>query len=137
MSDVNVNYSGILMTVPYQTFQTMKKRIDELVAENLALKKCPPEIQDDEADLRAALYAALPVIQFAVSNLNPESVRGWPHAQLDALGRHLKEVTDDPRILEMAGAFCSQARHAADIDAFRQERVADAKELFTVAPKDS
>lgn len=131
----NVNYQGITMTIPYQTFETMKKQIDSLMVENQSLKKrpLPGKASSDVNDLRAALKAALPIVQFAVSNLNPESVLEWPHEQLASLGTLLRETTDDPHLLEMATTFHYQAEHAADVDAFRAKRLADASALFPSA----
>lgn len=134
----NVNYQGITMTIPYQTFETMKKQIDSLMVENQSLKKRPlsGKASSDVNDLRAALEAALPIVQFAVSNLNPESVLGWPHKQLASLGALLRSTTDDPHLLEMATTFYYQAEHAADVDVFRAKRLADAAALFPSAGDD-
>jgi len=42
--------------------------------------------------LLAVIEAALPIVQFAVENLEPTTVRGWPHKTLDKLGELLATV---------------------------------------------
>ena len=73
--------------------------------------------------VHAAFLEAMRVVQFAVGNLPPESVVGWPHAALAHLAEavdtlpgislHLKEVV--PELREFA-------RGAASLEAWRTER---------------
>ena len=42
--------------------------------------------------LRDIIDVALPVVQFAVGNLPPESVRGWPHVELQQLAERLRTM---------------------------------------------
>lgn len=55
--------------------------------------------------LRDIIDLALPVIQFAVGNLPPESVRGWPHNEL----------------FQLADLLCTMPGHAPDHETISAE----------------
>lgn len=70
-----------------------------------------------------AFHQAMKIVQFAVGNLNPETIAGWPHEALTnvagylesipGIERHLTELPDDLR------RFASQA---ASLENWRRER---------------
>ena len=70
-----------------------------------------------------AFHQAMKIVQFAVGNLNPETIVGWPHEALTSVAtaletipgieRHLTELPDDLRRF---------AQHAAALEHFRKER---------------
>lgn len=54
------------------------------------LRDAPAAVQDAVATARAAL----PVVRFAIANLLPENVRGWPTAALRELAERLPKLAD-------------------------------------------
>ena len=77
-----------------------------------------------------ALRAALPVVQFAVGNLNPESVRDWPADSLRLLAAKMFELfPDDADRQSMAITFREFAKEAAKLERFRSRRLEAAKEV--------
>lgn len=76
----------------------------------------PPPSAVDNAML-AAFDQVLPVVQFAVGNLPPETIKGWPHEALDAVaqrylqlsGQSLGRITERELMVELR-KFAAEAK---------------------------
>lgn len=79
------------VTIAYSDLETLKRRAESAEAEVARLKAEVDQARlgDDGADARRLAHAfdlALEVVQFAITNLHPMTVRGWPYEALRALG---------------------------------------------------
>lgn len=73
------------------------------------------------SDLVEALRAVLPVISFAVGNLSPEAIRGWPHDALKTFaGRLAVLFAGDDIVASLALEFGNFAREAASYEEQRR-----------------
>lgn len=81
--------------------------------------------------LLAAIKYATEVIQFAVGNLPPESVRGWPTDALERFGIHLEKLPGGDEHVKALGHDL-QLR-AAEIEQFDRTRVPTASLLARFA----
>lgn len=78
------------VTVPIDDFDALRNRITELELDLATVRLELGEMQataraaDDPSALDALRNLASNVIRFAVQNLPPEHVKGWPHADLKA-----------------------------------------------------
>jgi hypothetical protein len=80
-----------------------------------------------------AIEASLPIVKFAVGNLAPETVRGWPYDELVAFAEELDKLPGaDTRTREYALEFRNFVREAQDVERGRRERDA-AKSVETQA----
>ncbi len=140
---MTTNHTGTSITLAYQTYRQMERELEELRAK-AAVQQQPIAAADlDEyvLDLQSEITAAISVAQFAVGNLNPESVRGWPHEQLKEFGELLIKTamgTDQDQIM-LGLSFVHFARECADVATFRANRTRAAKEVVgvpEVAPAD-
>lgn len=125
------------ITMSIHDFRHIERFVDELRAQINTLRARETPVRDaDEttADLIAALDAALPIVQFAVGNLNPESVRGWPYdavQQLSALIAHLFPENSDRQSL--AVTLQQFAKEAVEVEALRIERLRVAHEVLSTS----
>lgn len=71
----------------------------------------------DLARHKALLSEVLPIVQFAVANLPPETTKGWPADGLHSLADHLAIQGDR---LELATAFHEFAVEASKFEAHRK-----------------
>lgn len=70
-----------------------------------------------------AFRATLPLIQFAVGNLHPSAVRGWPHETLKRVAEFLKALPDaDVNDHALAHEFVEVAKLAQGYEEFRRQR---------------
>lgn len=75
---------------------------------------------------------ALPVVQFAIANLEPSTVRGWPHESLREFAKKLVEMPNaTTHTQELSREFEHFAKLAAGYEEFRRER--DAKRVVLPA----
>lgn len=72
-------------------------------------------------ELLATIEAALPIVQFAVGNLDPTTVRGWPHKELAAFAKGLASLSDREKDA-IAEEFTTFAKLAGGLEEFRKER---------------
>lgn len=78
--------------------------------------------------LVACIRSALPIVQFALGNLDPTTVRGWPHEAVTAFAETIRSLPGaDVTIHEMGLEFLNFARYAARVERDRAER--DAKRI--------
>lgn len=79
------------VTIALSDLEGIKKRAEAAEAEVARLKTAVDQARlgDDGADARRLARAfdlALEVVQFAITNLHPMTVRGWPYKALRELG---------------------------------------------------
>lgn len=108
--------------------EALEARIAELESDS----HTPAETSPDVARWRQALQDALPIIQYAVGNLNPESYRDWPAGELWSMSDHLVDLfPDDADLQSLAITFKQFAAEAEDLDDFRAERRTAAVAVMT------
>ena len=110
------------ISVPYSIFRQMEDDL-EAARKELAAGRRTPAPTISENDARAALEAAIPIVQFAAGSLNPESHRGWPHDCLHKLGELLEHTAgDDANRRQLGHEFQRLAKDAERVDDFRASR---------------
>jgi len=111
-------------------FELLRKQLRQATDNNA------PVVPMEAQAVLAALESALPIVQFAVGNVPPESVRGWPTASLAALAEQIMTLfPDDADRQSLAITFREVAAHARDIDQYRAHRTeAAVRVLETTSP---
>lgn len=113
------------VTLDWTEYEGLKHRI-KMLEENAAA--APPAPVDETAQANA-LLAALEVVKFAIGNLPPESVAGWPHTHLTNLAAALTEMgTYAP---ELATTIRQFARECRELAIFRANREAVARAVLS------
>lgn len=115
------------ITIPLEEFDTIRNRVVELSKEATQLREelKKANLVDPTGRvpaLIAAINGVLPIIRFAVGNLDPEIVRGWPHAALKSFAeaiQSLPAVEDGDNLGAELKVF---AREAAEWERYRAER---------------
>ena len=73
--------------------------------------------------LHDAFHSAIKVVQFAVGNLDPQTVVGWPHKALAEVAAAIEKIPGvDIHVREMPDELRHFARLAAGYEEFRKER---------------
>lgn len=104
--------------------QEAEARVTKLEAELVEAKRADPAGRIWELERLAA--NAMPVLRFAVANLPPEAVRGWPWRALAAFASYmswLPAFSDDDR--DLANEWIAFAGEAERLEAMRRPEVAD------------
>jgi hypothetical protein len=123
------------VTLAFHDWRRLEQQIASLEERLKTATVAPPVPESDVvAELRAMLNAALPIVQWAAGQLNPESHPGWPHEQLHALGELLIAGTtdDDADRVTLGITFREMAAEAADIEDVRKTRREAAQELLSI-----
>jgi hypothetical protein len=127
------NTATVTMTI--HDYRQIEKVVEDLRAQVEVLRGRRPQVEGSEAasDLSAALDAALPIVQFAVGNLNPESTKGWPHKSVEQLGLLIATMYGefDSDRATLAITLREFAREARDIEGYRQRREDAAHEVLS------
>lgn len=127
------------ISLPYQNFKDLENEVSRLRAENAQLKRDARKSNPHGGDglealdrMEAALRYALPIVQFAVANLNPETYRGWPHEELRKLAALLPETLPTWTEIDVLSLTLREAaRAASDVDGHRVEQLRAAEALLT------
>ena len=99
-------------------YQQIDREIQKLRTEKLQLEK---ELETAKIDgggddltrkYLEAFMATMPIVRFAVGNMDPMSFRGWPHKDLLVVIKALKELP---------GVDADQKETAADLGLFARE----------------
>jgi hypothetical protein len=111
------------VTMPFSDFRKLERELESTKASKTKQAVVVNESERNEALIKA-LDPARAIIQFAVANLNPESVRGWPYEALRGYADALDAVNaaQDPETTTFAMTLRDFARSAEEIDRFRVER---------------
>lgn len=119
--------------LPLHDLRRIEREFDALREELATRAKTSPvqDIPEHTRQLEDALRAAVPIIGFAVGLLNPETYRGWPHAELQRVAELLPKVLptlDDVAAVSLT--WIDTARTAAETDVFRVRRYEAAKAIL-------
>ncbi len=126
-----MNHVGSKIEMPYEVFREMEHELETLKATNEELTAHPPVAPESaEGQLAAALGLAIPLIQFAMGNLPPETTLGWPFEALHDFGEMLRQTNPDSRLQEFAQQCIELADRISDTEAFRNDRTAQADAAF-------
>ena len=115
------------ITIPIEKYTAMQERGNKLERElKDALAACQKAETTDPQNridhLRCTLQHALVVVDFAVANLDPETVRGWPHKDLEELSADMKNLPGASTLeKQVSVAFHEFARFAAQIEMRRAQ----------------
>jgi len=128
------------VSVKYSEYQKLRDdlkqlqaRVYELEAEVTSGKLADPT--GTTKLLHEAFHDAIKVVQFAVGNLAPETVAGWPHQALVAVAAAIEKIPGiDPHVKEMPSELRNFARLAASYEEFRKQR--DANRVVVAASSD-
>lgn len=113
---MSLNESTISMKLG--DYQTLDREIQKLRTENLRLTKDLEKAQIDGGgdemtrQFLDAFMATMPVVRFAVGNMDPMSFRGWPYKSLETVVQALKVLP---------GVDGDQKETAADLGLFARE----------------
>src|SRR3990172_4378562 len=73
--------------------------------------------------LHDAFHAAIKIVQFAVGNLDPQTVAGWPHKALAEVADAIEKIPGiDRHVSELPEELRAVARTAAGWEEYRKER---------------
>jgi hypothetical protein len=113
-----------VVQVKFSEYQKLREEVKTQQTRIYELEKQVSAAQLDDVSgttkqLHEALHEALKIVQYAVGNLAPETVAGWPHQaliniadaieKLPAMDAHIKEVPNDWReFAKLAAAFEAQ-----------------------------
>lgn len=117
--------SKAVLNIPLSEYMELQERIatkdKEIDALQAALKTA--QLADPENRIKAvyeALLTAIPLVGFAVSELPPESVRGWPYIKLAEFGHLLQQVPGmEARFKEQGHDFVMFAREVKPFEEAR------------------
>ncbi|MEX2716748.1 MAG: hypothetical protein Q6370_010645 [Candidatus Sigynarchaeota archaeon] len=115
------------VTVPLSTYDKLRDELKQLQSKNYELEKQLDAAKLGDGNIAKqlldAFHATMKVVQFAVGNLDPATVAGWPYEALVAVAaaietipgidRHIQELPDELR------AFASVAK---GLEEYRRER---------------
>lgn len=115
------------VNVKYSDYSKLREELRTLQNKNYELeqKLAAAKLGDDEVakSLFDGFHSAIKVVQFAVGNLEPSTVVGWPHAALIEVADAIEKIPGiDQHIAEMPPELRHFAGIAAGLEAFRKER---------------
>ncbi len=140
---MSISHEGTKIEMSYQTFRSMEQAIREKDAQIQALKDAQIQAlrQDrsstqktipNEQPIVETLNHAIKVIQFAISELDPATVRGWPWPALEDFGQGLKGILPTPSAQAFADTCVAFAGDCRATDAFRTQREQEAKAVLGI-----
>lgn len=133
MSQHLINDPNATVTVALASYQALMDELDRLRAELQYRMPAAAPTDDATGRAREALEHALGIVQFAVGNLDPRTVRGWPIADVTALSNHIEAALPNyPHADVLAITLREFAKEAAEVDRFRHDRQDAAKKLLGV-----
>lgn len=134
MSANLINDPNATVNVSLASYQALLDELEKLRTELLAQRQQPSAPTDtDAAHARAALERALAIVQFAVGNLDPRTVRGWPVEDVTALANLIEAALPNyPHADVLAITLREFAGEAADVDRFRRDREKSAQKILGI-----
>jgi hypothetical protein len=113
-------------------WQELRNTIDALERDVAALRKRLAEARigacGDNRRLFEALNHTIEIVRFAIANLEPRTVRGWPHESLSAFAALLPDLPGiDRSLAESAGDLTLFARGAREWEEARASGTEHAK----------
>ena len=125
------------VSLKYSEYQKLRDDLKQTQSRVYELEKdlASAQLADNSGttqQLHDAFHEALKIVQFAVGNLAPETVVGWPHKALVAVADAIEKIPGvDLHISEVPPEWRNFARNAAGFEEFRKRR--DATRVVTVA----
>lgn len=124
------------VNVKYSDYNKLREDLRTTQNENYELKaKLAAAALGDDATaklLHEAFHSAIKVVQFAVGNLDPSTVSGWPHAALVEVADAIEKIPGiDQHVAELPPELRYFAQLAASMEAMRKER--DKNKVVTMA----
>lgn len=125
------------VTVKYSSYQKLRddqRSLQEKVYE-LEKKLAAAQLNDASGATKIlfdVFHETIKIVQFAVGNLAPETVAGWPHQALYAIADAIEQVPGvDQHVKELPNDLRHFAKLAAGYEAYRKER--DKNRIVTIA----
>lgn len=124
------------VNIKYSDYNKLREDLRTTQNENYELKtKLNAAALGDDAVAKllfTSFHSALKVVQFAVGNLEPSTVAGWPHAALVEIADAIEKIPGiDQHIAEMPPELRHFAALAASLEEMRKER--DKNKVVTMA----
>lgn len=116
---------GATVTMSLHDFRQVERQLDELRTKLQAAdaQAAPRPTDQHAADALRALRGALDVVSFAVANLPPEAVVGWPFESLEVIAEQLDILyPTDPDTQTLAITLRQFAGECAQVAEFRGTR---------------
>jgi hypothetical protein len=118
------------VNVPLSTYDKLRDDLRTTQAKNYELEKSLAAAQLVGGDttgvpqlLHDAFHDAIKIVQFAVGNLDPQTVVGWPHAAVMKIADAIEKIPGvDRHVAEMPIELREFAKNAAGFEAYRKER---------------
>lgn len=115
------------VNVPLSTYDKLRDERKELQTKVYELEKQLAAVQLGDGEvarqLHSAFHAAIKIVQFAVGNLDPSTVAGWPHEALAAVAAAIETI---PGIDRHAAELPPELKHFAGVakgyEEWRRER---------------
>ena len=115
------------ITLSYEAFRTLQDKAADLERQLVTMQTTQTQTKladtgEEGAKILAGLLAARRVVGFAISELPPESTRGWPLVELRAFAEMLRDVRcDDPDVPESGRDFLRFVDEAEAVEAMRRD----------------
>lgn len=124
------------VNVKYSDYNKLREDLRTTQNENYELKTklAAAALGDDVVakQLHEAFHETIKVMQFAVANLDPATVSGWPHESLVKIADAIEKIPGiDQHVAELPPELRAFASIAAGLEAFRKER--DKNKVVTMA----
>jgi hypothetical protein len=122
-----------MINMPLSEWQEMQSKLARAQKENGELERKARDLERSDPTGRIdrlveALDDALEIARYAVANLDPATVRGWPFKTLRALGERLRDIPGATADHTQIGAeFVSFSHEAETLENERVERDALAR----------
>lgn len=118
------------VTVPLSTYDKIRDDLRhtqngfyELEKKLVAAQLADPDGSGANKVLYDGFHSAIKIVQFAVGNLDPQTVVGWPHKALAEVADAIEKIPGvDIHVREMPDELRHFARLAAGYEEFRKER---------------
>jgi hypothetical protein len=126
-----------IVNVKYSVYHKLREDLREMQNRIYVLEKALETAKLNDASgatqlLHGAFLEAVKIVQFAVGNLAPETVAGWPHKALAAIADAIEKIPAiDPHVAELPSELRHFARLAAGYEEYRKQR--DANRVVTMA----
>jgi len=124
------------VSIKYSDYNKLREDLRTVQNQNYELEKklAAAALGDDTVAklLHSAFHSAIKVVQFAVGNLEPSTVAGWPHAALVEIADAIEKIPGiDQHVAEMPPELKHFAALAASLEEMRKER--DKNKVVTMA----
>lgn len=129
------------VTVKYSDYTKLREDLRETSSRILVLEQevAAAKLGDPAGvtkQLHDAFHEAFKIVQFAVGNLPPETITGWPHEALVAVAKAIEIIPGiDIHVREVPAELRHFARQAAALEEDRKQRKAN-RVVVRASPED-